>query len=416
MSAPSGPPLTLPERPDLRHLKEQAKELLQAGEAATLARAQYLLARRYGFPSWPKLKAHVESLREAGQLKEAIDADDLDRVIALMTANPELHRAPLGYGKNGPLTWVAECRVPRRAPTPVRLEMARWMLEHGSDVHQGGDGPLMRAALSDDRIPMMELLVAHGADVNAIWGGHYPIICGPCETLAPKALEWLLAHGASLDSIPKEYWGPVGMVLGTYSRDAPGRQGCLEVFARAGYPMPDTPCMALHRGRLDLLEEHLRRDPRLLERRFSEEEIYPPSTGVQGGGLTSTPVDGGTLLHVAVELADLRSAEWLLERGADPNARAQPDAEGFGNHTPLYHAVVVMGGSDDGITRLLLRRGAEPAVRSTLRKQLRDMGSPEKEVMHEFRDVTPAEYARRYQEQRWVNEAALAVLSSAAGG
>ena len=50
------------------------------------------------------------------------------------------------------------------------------MIENGSDVHQGGDGPLMRAALNDSRIPMMELLVSHGADVNARWHGHFPII------------------------------------------------------------------------------------------------------------------------------------------------------------------------------------------------------------------------------------------------
>ena len=29
--------------------------------------------------------------------------------------------------------------------------MAAWMTENGSDVHQGGDGPLMRAALNADR-------------------------------------------------------------------------------------------------------------------------------------------------------------------------------------------------------------------------------------------------------------------------
>jgi len=51
-----------------------------------------------------------------------------------MTRNPELHRAPLGYGKNGPLTWVAECRVPWEPPGRVRLAMAKWMIENGSDV------------------------------------------------------------------------------------------------------------------------------------------------------------------------------------------------------------------------------------------------------------------------------------------
>src|SRR5688572_8794006 len=109
-------PLPLPDSPDLRHLRDQAKDLLRAGEAATLARAQLAVARRYGFPSWPKLKAHVELLQEAGQLKEAIDRNDLPCVKELMTRNPALHRAPLGYNKNGPLTWVAECRIPREAP------------------------------------------------------------------------------------------------------------------------------------------------------------------------------------------------------------------------------------------------------------------------------------------------------------
>jgi hypothetical protein len=104
---------------------------------------------------------------EVGELKQAIDTNNLEQVKALMGRNPELHRAPLGYGKNGPLTWVAECRVPWEPPTEARLAMARWMIENGSDIHQGGDGPLMRAALVGYRVPMMELLLSFGADVNA---------------------------------------------------------------------------------------------------------------------------------------------------------------------------------------------------------------------------------------------------------
>ena len=118
---------------------------------------------------------------EIGQLKQAIDTNDVDRVKAMMTRNPMLHSAPLGYGEDGPLTWVAECRVPWEPPSAARLAIAAWMLEQGSDVHQGGDGPLMRAALNGYRIPMMELLVSHGADVNALWHGHFPIIFAPAS-------------------------------------------------------------------------------------------------------------------------------------------------------------------------------------------------------------------------------------------
>jgi hypothetical protein len=32
------------------------------------------VARQYGFASWPKLKAPLESLQEMGELKQAIDA------------------------------------------------------------------------------------------------------------------------------------------------------------------------------------------------------------------------------------------------------------------------------------------------------------------------------------------------------
>ena len=97
-STPQRSPRPLPERPDLRHLKHQAKDLLRAGQAASLANAQFQLARQYGFASWPKLKAHVESLQTIGQLKQAIDSNDLERVRQMMTRNPELLRAPLGYG------------------------------------------------------------------------------------------------------------------------------------------------------------------------------------------------------------------------------------------------------------------------------------------------------------------------------
>jgi hypothetical protein len=91
----------------------------------------------------------------AGQLKLAIDAEDLKEVKRLMTRHPELHRAPLGRGKSPPLTWVASCRVP---PSETRLAMARWMIENGSDIHQGGDAPLYCAASRDTTLPMTELL------------------------------------------------------------------------------------------------------------------------------------------------------------------------------------------------------------------------------------------------------------------
>jgi len=55
----------LPARPNLDHLRKQAKQLLQKMKLpdpdSQLADAQHALAREYGFASWPRLKAHVEA-------------------------------------------------------------------------------------------------------------------------------------------------------------------------------------------------------------------------------------------------------------------------------------------------------------------------------------------------------------------
>ena len=97
-------PRPLPDRPNLRHLKDQARDLLETGAAVSITDAQFKIARLYGFASWPKLKAHIDSLEEIGQLKQAIDCNDIGRVKTLMARNPPLHSAPLGYGNDGPLT------------------------------------------------------------------------------------------------------------------------------------------------------------------------------------------------------------------------------------------------------------------------------------------------------------------------
>src|SRR5579863_2332547 len=98
----------LPEKPNLEHLREQAKELLRRvhqGDTAALdlfhslvsfsapaslklADAQYVIGRDYGFQSWPMLKEHVESvarvLQPAEMLTAAIRAQDAEKTARLL--------------------------------------------------------------------------------------------------------------------------------------------------------------------------------------------------------------------------------------------------------------------------------------------------------------------------------------------
>ena len=365
----SDAPRPLPDRANLRHLKDQAKDLLKAGNAASIADAQFKIARLYGFASWPKLKAHIDSFEEVGQLKQAIDTNDLERVRTMMTRNPALHGAPLGYGKDGPLTWVAECRVPWESPSPKRLAMAAWMLEHGSNVHQGGDGPLMRAALNAYRIPMMELLVSHGADVNALWHGHFPIIFAPCESMDPDALKWLLDHGANPNCRDHGYqFGghpypgtALDYVMASYARSPEQLSACIDALLGAGgetrYDVPGV--LPLLRGRLDRLAELIDADPTLVRKCFSELDC-----GQTGG--RSLLLQGGTLLHVAAEYGHPAAAALLLDRGADVNARATVDEAGVGGQTAIFHAVTQF--DDDGLpmAQLLIERGADLTIRVKL--------------------------------------------------
>lgn len=66
--------------------------------------------------------------------------------------------------------------------------------------------------------------------------------------------------------------------------------------------------------------------------------------------LDQADIDGATPLSMAIRHGQLRCADFLLEKGADPEGNANP-----GSYTPL--AIAVMTGNSDAV-RLLVERGA----------------------------------------------------------
>lgn len=377
----------LPVHPNLDQLKHQAKDLLsdlkREQPEAKLADAQFALARSYGVASWPRLEL-------ACRLVDAIWRDDVETVRALVAKHPNLlHEMARGNTEScnwgPPMTYAAN--LGRDAIIAMLGELGTKDLTWatGRAVLQGQVETARKLHAMGARPPRGSFM-------------------GPAENHNPEGMKYLLELGAEIGDHEGNRLAPVGMLLTTYTRYPKEKHECLELLAAHGIPLPDTPTMAIHRGRIDLLERHMQRDPQLSSRTFSYEDIYPPQFG--GVGIFGTPLDGTTLLHLCVDYNEPEMLSWLLERGANADATAAVDADGSGGHTPLFGCVVTAPGThrDERLALLLLERDTDPNVRVSLRKD-----------GQEYRDVTPLSWGERFQEQEWVNGAAMRVIAERGG-
>lgn len=419
------PARRLPVRPDLHQLRHQAKDLLRAFRAgdpdaaaefarhhpnrvapaeARLADAQLVLARSYEAPSWPRLV-------QACELIDAIWRDDPDRVCELIAKHPHLlheHATIRDSNWGPPLSYAAN--LGRDRIIAMLHELGATDLEHAVD----------RATLQG-KIGTARML-------HRLLGAPTPpegALGGPAYTLSVEGTALVLELGGRVQDDDGRRLAPVDVVLETDSRKPEAKHAILELYERHGLRLPDTPTMALHRGRLDLLEAHLQRDPGLLSRNFSHEEVYPPEMGCHDEVLAThgTPLGGATLLHMCVDYDELEIARWLLDRGMSPDARAAMDRDGFGGHTPLFGTVVAQPAfwmnyqrrpQAAPFTELLLDRGADPNARASLRKQLHPGYGPD--TLHEYRDVTPLSWGERFHNQIFVNREAMRLIAEAGGG
>jgi ankyrin repeat protein len=228
---------------------------------------------------------------------------------------------------------------------------------------------------------MMDLLVSHGADVNAQWHGDFPIIFAPCEAVDPEALKWLLEHGANPNCNPR---GDTALdyVIRTYARSAEQLSACIDLLLAAGgltrYNAPGV--LDVLRRDLDRLAAQLDADPQLVHCRFPELDF-----GSTGG--RRLLLQGATLLHVAAEYGNVEAARLLIDRGADVNARAMVDASGVGGQTPIFHAVTQFRDEGLPMTQFLVEKGADLSVRVNLPGHY--------ERPDEFIECTPLGYALR---------------------
>ena len=418
----------LPVRPNLDQLKHQARDLLHAirrgdpsaieefnqhhpkpvvPDKAKLADAQLALARSYGATGWPRLA-------QACKLIDAIWRDDVDAVRDLVVKHPNLLHENAGIRNHNwgpPMSYAANLG---------RNEIIRVLHELGAKDHMHAAGRAVLQSKIDTARMLHEMMGSPRVPEGALGGAAY--------TLSVSGTALMFELGARVLDENAKRIAPVDVVLETDSRNPSAKHEILEMYVEHGLELPDTPAMALHRGRIDLLEEHLRRDPGLLQRTFTHEEIYPPEMGCHDDVLATqgTPLAGTTLLHMCVDYDEMEIARWLLERGMNVNARAAVDAEGFGGHTALFATVVSQpnfwmnyGGKAQvaPFTELLLEHGANPNARASLRKKLHPGYGPKYDVdtLHEYRDVTPLSWGKRFHAKVFVSEPAMRLIAERGG-
>ena len=421
------PARQLPVRPDLNQLKHQAKDLLRnirRSDAQALAEfrqfhphadpsnvnlseAQFALARSYGAASWPRL---VQSCN----LIDAIWRDDLEAVRELVTKHPNLLHENAGIRNNNwgpPMSYAANLG---------RDSIIKMLYDLGArDLESAIDRAALQSKIGTAR--MLHELMGSPAPPEGALGG-------PAYTLSATGTALVLELGAQVVDKDGMRLAPVDVVLETDSRKPDAKHRILELYVQHGLELPDTPVMALHRGRIDLLEAHLHRDPQLLQRTFTHEEIYPPDLGCHDEVLATqgTPLAGTTLLHLCADYDEIEIARWLLERGMDPNAKAAIDAEGFGGHTALFATVVSQPNFWMNYTRqpqvapftqLLLDHGADPNVRASLRKKLHPGYGPKYDVekTYEYRNITPLGWGSQFHAKVFVSEPAMRLIEEAGG-
>ena len=300
------------EHPDLDQLKRQAKELLRAFRAdepeataevqthytgadrATFALhdAQLVLARGYGFESWPKLKAYVDGVT-VRRLADSIRANDAALARRMLGTRPELANMAMSYGdEHRPIHFAVLNRLP---------EMVRLLMQHGANARVGID-PHRDATtawiLAKDR--------GHDEIVAVIEDEERrqkpPDVERPQETQGDEDLRAAVAEG-------NIEWLRARHVAGTLTNPIRWEGGGLLTVA-VEHNRPDVLTLLLDCG-------------------------FDPNERVSEGEGDWMAYSQGYPLWTCAALGRRELAEILLARGADPNVHV--DSSGSAVHSAYSH-------------------------------------------------------------------------------
>jgi ankyrin repeat protein len=400
--------LSLPESPNLEWLRKQAKrrhdELRRNDPAANLADAQFDLAKQYGFTSWRSLKAHIDSLTIDGQLFGAAEKGDLKTLTALLDRFPDkLHV------RNKPNEWT----LLHLAAHKGHLAVVDLLLKRGLDANlreKGDDTYPMHWAAAGGHLDVVRRLADAGGDVVGHGDDHEMEVIGwascwqGCDDAAHRAVvEFLVGRGARhhiFSAIAMNLADEVRRIVAAdpaalNTRMSRNEEHQLPLHFAVRMNRPEMVDLLLELGADPLAgdgsglpaaayatESNI--DRRVMEkiRAMTLAELVsarrgdrPPRSNAMdliavmalsdwdtaGHLLHDNPqlIATGGALHLMAKRNNLQAVKWLLEHGADPNARwAHWDAE----VTALHLAVL---GNHPDVVRLLLDAGADPNIKDS---------------------------------------------------
>ena len=385
---------------DLNQLKRQAKDLLDAfrtGDGAAIAEvnahyraadpntfalhdAQLVLARTYGFASWPKLKSYVDGAT-AKRFLEAVRAGDSVSVQTMLRARTELVNMGVGGDEHRAIHYAVVLRSP---------EMTRLLMQHGADaragIHPHRDATSAFTLASDRGYDEIVAIIrdeeqrrretqagtsAVAAPAGIFGAGMWesgwalrmlqadpalarstdPEGCTPLHAAASaldeKGISWLLDHGADPNHLAQGSWTPLDLAASGRGWSKSGNRAKFEQVARLllsrGASLSPIPAVALGE------EEWVRA-------RHAEGALGITSIQI---GVNSGILNAGGLLSIAVLHDRPGMVALLLDLGLDSDERIRMDGMDEILYTagnPLLSCVVL---GKRQMAEMLLARGAD---------------------------------------------------------
>ncbi len=169
-------------------------------------------------------------------------------------------------------------------------------------------------------------------------------IIGDIEEHAVEGIRECFANGVS----PNDYYNNeplINELTSEYAR-TPRFKDCVRAFVDYGLIFDDPALLSVLLDEAPALNTYLSNHPQTVSNKYSLRCAY-------------TPLSGVSLLHVCAEFNHVACAEVLVNHGADVNARADKDENGFGGHTPIFHTVNQNGNNSGDMLHYLLSKSVD---------------------------------------------------------